>query len=465
MVRMLTLAQRSLVSDRPLPVQPLPGEDTPPAPSVDASNEHASCASVPAAGCSDGALDPHGYPTATSFWAAAYATREQPAPSPATAPLAQLFSATVHSLHEGEFLTARERLHNLCVFGKHLADQARDAGSRPSLSLAEAATAAVADADAANAPEGAYAGSGTHRATLRSSVHDAHGLSAADAPVLDGWVGDCATLLQYMPAEPPSTEDHKRLHMLLHDLGGSLLNLYLLGVLTAPLLPAAALGALSRLLGNSFGEWNRRTALTRALALAETEAGAQLDAVAILREAGLCTPLAPTQPGSRAGADARTTTSGAWWACVPVPRCCIVGGALVRRWSCYVNWWCPHQPSTPSSPRLSSPRACHRRRSTSSRTRQARRRRHVLSHRVFSRRGCHRRGCRPRRLRCASVPSTCSNCLRRRSRHRSTGWRQRANCCAGSCALSSRLGRLRRPRRRSPARRPLVCLLCALHDC
>ena len=39
-------------------------------------------------------------------------------------------------------------------------------------------------------------------------------------------------------------------------------------------------------------------------ALAETEAGAQLDAVAILREAGLCTPLAPTQPGSRAGADA-----------------------------------------------------------------------------------------------------------------------------------------------------------------
>ena len=111
-----------------------------------------------------------------------------------------------------------------------------------------------------------------------------------EADLIGRWVGDCAALLQYVPEHPPVKEDHKRLLMLLHDLGGAAVLVHLLGALSTPLLGAQALAELAYFLGQGFGEWNRKTAFSRALAKAESSADArrQLEAVELLRGSGLC---------------------------------------------------------------------------------------------------------------------------------------------------------------------------------
>jgi hypothetical protein len=113
-----------------------------------------------------------------------------------------------------------------------------------------------------------------------------------DAAILERWVADCVTLLRYVPETAPVHEDHKRLMMLLHDLGGSALLIHLLGALARPIVGVSSLAKLAGFIGDGFGEWNRKTALTRALSMAERSRneGTQLEAVQLLRDNGLCTP-------------------------------------------------------------------------------------------------------------------------------------------------------------------------------
>ena len=71
MARMLTLQHRSLVSDRPLPVTPLPGAA---AAAVKASSDSTSTSA--ANGACAAAASPDGYPSAVSPWAARFAEDE-----------------------------------------------------------------------------------------------------------------------------------------------------------------------------------------------------------------------------------------------------------------------------------------------------------------------------------------------------------------------------------------------------
>lgn len=218
MMRMLTLQQRSLVSDRPLPVRS-------PAGAASTKSMH-TAPEQHIATCPANATTLDGYP-GISQWASRFATQEHATFfAPHRADFSNFFAATTNALHDGHFSLAQDKLYRLCMHGRDLAQALR------------AGTQSTADA-------------------------------AADAGILEHWVGDCSTLLHYVPKATPSREDHKRLLMLLHDLGGSLLLLYLLGALSAPLLPIQPLTTLANALGNSFGEWNRKTALTRALGVAE----------------------------------------------------------------------------------------------------------------------------------------------------------------------------------------------------
>ena len=268
MYRMLSLQQRSLLSDRPLPVRPLPGGD---------KNSDATCTS------SAGATDADGYPTAISRWSAGFAAHEYAASFPAAPDtIEQLFSATASSLHDGRFAEAREQMHRLCLsgqlFGRALRDSNNASGTAP-------------------------------------GVHD-------EAALLESWVADCATLLQYVPELPPAREDHKRLLMLLHDLGGSLMLFHLLGALSACLLPAPPLADLAGYLGQGFGEWNRKTALSRAIGLAERSgtAASQLEGAELLREYGMCTPALSPQVGQQQRA-ADGEAANDMWAQVGVRAC------------------------------------------------------------------------------------------------------------------------------------------------
>ena len=225
MVRMLTLAQKSLISDRPLPVKPL-GTTTTATPA-----ENNTCSA---------SVD--GHPTGVSPWAAKFAALEHAdffPPVAASISLTNPFTQTTKAIHDGRFATARQKLHSLCLRGQGIAEKTP---------------------------------------------------SASEANVLERWVGDCATLLKYVPEAAPNREDHKRLLMLLHDLGGSLMLLHYLGVLSPPLLPVEPLADLADALGNSFGEWNRKTALTRALGAAVRSADASSASAELLRENGLCSP-------------------------------------------------------------------------------------------------------------------------------------------------------------------------------
>ena len=265
MRRMLTLHHRSLVSNIPLPIQPLPGMEATPA-----KEANDTCAAV-AAG------DTYGYPTSISPWAARFAVQEHQLSTASKAHAdgyERLFSATTQALHDSRFADARKRLHALCLHGQAHAHALRAPQRKPSA-------------------------------------------ETADAGMVENWVQDCSTLLQYMPQTAPTPEDHKRLFMLLHDLGGSLLLLYLLGGLSTPLLPARPLADLANNLGNSFGEWNRKTALTRALSQAEEgDTSSAFSAVTLLRENKLCEP--PGAPGAAANDD------GDMWVQVGVRACAVL---------------------------------------------------------------------------------------------------------------------------------------------
>ena len=104
---------------------------------------------------------------------------------------------------------------------------------------------------------------------------------------LEAWLQDCTTLVGYVPREAPVQQDHKRLLMLLHDLGGTLVLLQLLGALGEALVGAAALGELGGFIAG-FGEENRKTAVSRALASATAVPAAPAEGAALLQRHGLC---------------------------------------------------------------------------------------------------------------------------------------------------------------------------------
>ena len=240
MIRMLTLNHRRLVSDTPLPIKPMPGDDSQQQSSLVAS-----------------AADAYGYPTGASPWATAFAESEwsaTSAPLQSASQLDALFTGTSRALQQGHFAIARQRLQDACVEGQQLSER-------------WAAQPASGRLGADGRAEG----------------------SAKDVAVVRSWVGDCTTLLQYMPLQPPVREDHKRLLMLLHDLGGLALVLHLLGYMPRALLRIEPLAELAQSIVE-FGESNRKTALSRALgaALASSSPSAQLEGVGLLRDHSLC---------------------------------------------------------------------------------------------------------------------------------------------------------------------------------
>ena len=128
---------------------------------------------------------------------------------------------------------------------------------------------------------------------------------------LEAWLQDCTTLVGYVPREAPVQEDHKRLLMLLHDLGGTLVLLQLLGALGEALVGAAALGELGGFIAG-FGEENRKTAVSRALASATAVPAAPAEGAALLQRHGLCAQAA--EEGA-AAAEQDTWSEVGWRLC------------------------------------------------------------------------------------------------------------------------------------------------------
>ena len=242
LARMLTLHQRSLVSDRPLPSM---GETE-----LTIPEEGAQCTA------SSGAH--------VSSWAARFARSQVDEMVPRSRSAVE-FDSTFRSvslhLNAGRFTSARARLYELCI------KTGMDAAEREQL--------------------------------------------------LTSWASDCGTMLQYMPRDedPPVREDHKRLHMLLHDLGGSLLLFGLLGELQEAMVSVKTMGELAGFI-KDFGEVNRKTALTRALAAAAASDMGAAEAAAMLRSHGHCiaTPLDQADLWSRVGVPACATVllRGGW---------------------------------------------------------------------------------------------------------------------------------------------------------
>ena len=206
--RMLMLQHRALFGDRPLPLS-----------SVDSSA--ASEANAGAGTCSSGISD----------WEAQFAS-EQAEPQPQTpqaAAFAAHFPVVVRAFNEGAWDTAQDLLYQLCLAGQTTAQAYEMIARATSDGVGGAAGAAGAAGVAEETPWFGYA----QRVTA--------------------WLQDCTTLVQYVPRQPPVREDHKRLLMLLHDLGGSLVLLQLLGVLGEALVGFAALGELAELIGGAAG--------------------------------------------------------------------------------------------------------------------------------------------------------------------------------------------------------------------
>ena len=111
--------------------------------------------------------------------------------------------------------------------------------------------------------------------------------SVRAARMLQRWAHDCSVVAGYVPERAPTREDHKRILMLYHELGGTLLVGTLGGLLPESLVGVDALGELAADL-EAFGEVNRKTALSAAVHLASTTAAQQMDAVALLQRHGLC---------------------------------------------------------------------------------------------------------------------------------------------------------------------------------
>ena len=209
MQRMLTLNHRSLQSDRPLPVRPLPSL-------LSEQHDPSTCTAADSSSGSDGGgssgslADVHGYPLGSSPWLIDFAAAEHAEAVVRDVPagIEELFLQTTRSLRDSKFPEARQLLHGACLRGQQLMEiWAQDTNSR---------------------------------------LHQS-------ASVLESWVRECALLLQYMPITAPNREDHKRLLMLLHDLGGTLLLTHLLGVLPMPLLASAPMAELANAI-LEFGE-------------------------------------------------------------------------------------------------------------------------------------------------------------------------------------------------------------------
>ena len=80
----------------------------------------------------------------------------------------------------------------------------------------------------------------------------AHAQHAESAALLSGWARSCASLSQYVPSAQPVGEDHKRLLMLLHELGAELLHAPLLGhLLPEPLVSIASLNELAKMVAKA----------------------------------------------------------------------------------------------------------------------------------------------------------------------------------------------------------------------
>ena len=227
-LRMLTLDQRDLVSNKPLPLTELEW----PSGSCTASGD--------------------GRAAAMSPWEAGFAAAESAGVAPHSTralKVEQQFLLAARAVRDGHFSSAQQQLYAACVAGSDL------------LAVAQNQTGGQVPSSDAPAP--------------------------AEVLLLGRWVTDCTTLLQYVPAVAPQREDHKRLLMLLHDLGGSLLLYGLLGVLPEPLVRPEALGEVALAI-RDFGEVNRKTALSMALQLAVSDGAKQQEAYELLRRHALC---------------------------------------------------------------------------------------------------------------------------------------------------------------------------------
>ena len=196
MLRMLTLHQQSLLSDRPLPVKPALRAD-----GLTAKDD------INQTTCTATGIDSHGYPNVASPWAVKFGLREQryqhDQEDTSAGEIGKHFGATVHALRNGLFAAARQSLHASCASGQRTLD-----------------------------------------IWHLPHDYDAFDLSAKPPPqinrntvmVVKSWQQECTLLLGYMPMIAPSREDHKRLLMLLHDLGSSLLLTHLYGLMPVQLL-------------------------------------------------------------------------------------------------------------------------------------------------------------------------------------------------------------------------------------
>ena len=204
-MRMLTLHQRTMASDRPLPLGELPlaGGIARARQLADAANAGADWRSA-----------------AVSPWQVNFAALEATGMAPRTEAaitVESLFKLAFRAVRDVQFTVARQQLYHACLAGQGLGD------ALPARSLRGGAKL-----------------------------------------VLQQWVSDCNTLLQYVPSELPVREDHKRLLMLLHDLGGNLLLYGLLGVLPEVVVRPAVQWELAEAI-ESFGEQNHKTVFRRGL--------------------------------------------------------------------------------------------------------------------------------------------------------------------------------------------------------
>ena len=143
-------------------------------------------------------------------------------------PLTRL-QVVARAFNEGAWTSAQDLLYQLCLAGQSTG-QAYEAQAH---AIAQGVGGAAGAAGVAGAAE--------------ETVWFGY------ARRLEAWLQDCTALVGYVPREAPVQEDHKRLLMLLHDLGGSLVLLQLLGVLGEALVGFAALGELGELIGGAAG--------------------------------------------------------------------------------------------------------------------------------------------------------------------------------------------------------------------
>lgn len=230
--RMLTLHQRTMFSDRPLELSELPAAAGVKRAATGRREE--SCNASSSTDWRSAVASP---------WQAAFTTSETLAMtnrSELAIAVEHLFTASTRAVRDAQFPEARQQLYQACLAGQALLEalpapqQARSAGI-----------------------------------------------------VLQQWVSDCGKLLQYVPIDLPVREDHKRLLMLLHDLGGNLLLYGLLGILPEMVIQPAGLSGVAEAI-EGFGESNRKTAFSRALGMGCAVQPRLGQAIELLRQYGLC---------------------------------------------------------------------------------------------------------------------------------------------------------------------------------